>query len=249
MYYEIIGGSFPAVNVVLNEGETVITQSGAMAWCDEDVEMSTNAEGGLLRSIGRMFSGASLMFVRHTAQRDGSKITFSASFPGTIKEFRVDADHEYFAQKSAFLVADEGVEVAMIDGVTDNGFGLEWQPLIGGRVVVKAKELLLKSGPLLPVLSLLFSMGFFFWVMLYLGALTFAGKGKDRSLLMFLPSAAVYLTLFIAVPYGRTFRYIYPFVLCVFIFLSAPLRSPSETPDSPQTPAVPDDPSLSPPST
>ena len=79
MYYEIIGGSFPAVNVVLAEGETVITQSGAMAWCDEDVQMSTNAEGGLLRSIGRMFSGASLMFVRHTAQRDGSKITFSAS--------------------------------------------------------------------------------------------------------------------------------------------------------------------------
>ena len=45
MFYEIIGGSFPAVNVVLNEGETVITQSGAMAWCDENIEMSTNAEG------------------------------------------------------------------------------------------------------------------------------------------------------------------------------------------------------------
>ena len=31
MEYEIIGGSFPAVNVTLNEGETVFTQSGAMA--------------------------------------------------------------------------------------------------------------------------------------------------------------------------------------------------------------------------
>ena len=133
MYYEIIGGSFPAVNVVLNEGETVITQSGAMAWCDEDVEMSTNAEGGLLRSIGRMFSGASLMFVRHTAQRDGSKITFSASFPGTIKEFRVDADHEYFAQKSAFLVADEGVEV---DATVNKNF---WAGLLGGEGFILQK--------------------------------------------------------------------------------------------------------------
>ena len=113
MYYEIIGGSFPAVNVVLNDGETVVTQSGAMAWCDEDIEMSTNAEGGLLKSIGRMFSGASLMFVRHTAHRDGSKITFSASFPGTIREFEIDEEHEYFAQKSAFLASEEGVEMSV----------------------------------------------------------------------------------------------------------------------------------------
>ncbi len=133
MYYEIIGGSFPAVNVVLSEGETVITQSGAMAWCDQDVEMSTNAEGGLLRSIGRMFSGASLMFVRHTAHRNGSKITFSASFPGTIKEFRVDEDHEYFAQKSAFLVADEGVEV---DATVNKNF---WAGLLGGEGFILQK--------------------------------------------------------------------------------------------------------------
>ena len=127
MYYEIIGGSFPAVNVVLNDGETVITQSGAMAWCDKDIQMSTNAEGGLLKSIGRMFSGASLMFVRHTAQRNGSKITFSASFPGTIKEFEVDADHEYYAQKSAFLVAEEGVN---IDATVNKKF---WAGLLGGE--------------------------------------------------------------------------------------------------------------------
>jgi uncharacterized protein (TIGR00266 family) len=133
MKYEIIGGGFPAVNVVLNEGETVFTQSGAMAWCDETVEMSTNAEGGLLKSIGRMFSGASLMFVRHTATQDGSAITFSSSFPGTIREFRVDEDHEYFAQKSAFLVAEEGVNV---DATVNKNF---WAGLLGGEGFVLQK--------------------------------------------------------------------------------------------------------------
>ncbi|MBQ1741132.1 MAG: TIGR00266 family protein [Erysipelotrichaceae bacterium] len=133
MFYEIIGGSFPAVNVVLNEGETVITQSGAMAWCDENIEMSTNAEGGLLKSLGRMFSGASLMFVRHTAKQDDSKITFSASFPGTIKEFEVDSEHEYFAQKSAFLVAEEGVN---IDASVNKHF---WSGLFGGEGFILQK--------------------------------------------------------------------------------------------------------------
>ena len=124
MRYEIIGGSFPAVNMYLDKDETVLTQSGAMAWCDSTVEMSTNAEGGLLKSLGRMFSGASLMFVRHTAREDDSKITFSASFPGTIKEFVVDADHEYIAQKSAFLVAQDTVNV---DATINNVSTIEWE--------------------------------------------------------------------------------------------------------------------------
>ena len=133
MKYEIIGGSFPAVNVVLDEGETLITQSGAMAWCDENVTMSTNAEGGLMKSLGRMFSGASLMFVRHTAKKDGARITFSASFPGTIREFNVDPEHEYFAQKSAFLVAEEGVK---IDATVNKNF---WAGLVGGEGFILQK--------------------------------------------------------------------------------------------------------------
>ena len=133
MRYEIVGGSFPAVNMILDRDETVITQSGAMAWCDSSIDMSTNAEGGLLKSIGRMFSGASLMFVRHTATEDGSKITFSASFPGTIKEFVVDEDHEYIAQKSAFLVAQDSVN---IDATINKNF---WAGLLGGEGFVLQK--------------------------------------------------------------------------------------------------------------
>ena len=89
--------------------------------------MSTNAEGGLLKSVGRMFSGASLMFVKHTATQDNSSVTFSASFPGSIKEFNVDENHEYFAQKSAFLVCDEGVNV---EATANKNF---WAGLFGGE--------------------------------------------------------------------------------------------------------------------
>ncbi len=130
MEYEIIGGSFPAVNVTLEKGETVFTQSGAMAWSDTNISMETNAEGGLLKSIGRALSGASLMFVRHTAMEDDASITFSASFPGEIREFKVDADHEYIAQKSAFLVAEEGVEV---DATVSKSF---WAGLVGGEGII-----------------------------------------------------------------------------------------------------------------
>ena len=130
MKFEIIGGSFPAAEVTLNQGEKVFTQSGAMAWADQDVKMSTNMEGGFLKSLGRAFSGTSLMFVTHEAQRDNSKVTFSSSFPGTIKEFKVSPSNEYIAQKSAFLVADPGVNV---DATVNKNF---WAGLFGGEGIV-----------------------------------------------------------------------------------------------------------------
>jgi len=133
MKYEIFGGSFPAAKVTLNAGESVVTQSGAMAWSDASIQMDTNAEGGLLKSIGRMFSGASLMFVTHTATKDNSEVTFSAAFPGTIKEFDVDENHEYIAQKSAFLVADPTVNV---DATVNKNF---WSGLLGGEGFVLQK--------------------------------------------------------------------------------------------------------------
>ena len=131
MKYEIIGGSFPAVNMVLDKDETVFTQSGAMAWCDTNVAMTTDTEGGFMKSLGRMFSGTSLMFVRHKALEDGAKVTFSASFPGTIKEFKIDAEHEYIAQKSAFLVAEEGVNV---DATINDNF---WAGLFGEGLILQ----------------------------------------------------------------------------------------------------------------
>ena len=130
MKYEIFGGSFPAATVTLDRGEKVFTQSGAMAWADDDIAMSTNMEGGFLKSLGRAFSGTSLMFVTHEALRDDSKVTFSSSFPGTIKEFNIDANHEYIAQKSAFLVADPGVNV---DATVNKNF---WAGVFGGEGIV-----------------------------------------------------------------------------------------------------------------
>lgn len=127
MKYQIHGGNFPGVDVTLDSGESVYTQSGAMAWSDSDVSIETDTKGGFLQTVGRMLSGASLMFVTHTAHHDNSNITFANSFPGTIIGFEVDENHRYIGQKSSFLVADKGVNVEAI--VTKSG----WAGLFGGE--------------------------------------------------------------------------------------------------------------------
>lgn len=133
MRHEIFGGSFPAVKVVLDEGEEVYTQSGAMMWTSPEISMSTNMEGGFLKSLGRMFSGSSLMFVTHHSNADDAVITFASAFPGTIKAFTVDEYHEYYAQKSAFLVADKTVQV---DATVNKNF---WAGLLGGEGFILQK--------------------------------------------------------------------------------------------------------------
>lgn len=57
MNYKIIGQTVPSVEISLNQGEQLFTQSGGMAWQSDGIEMSTNTRGGLLKGFGRMLAG------------------------------------------------------------------------------------------------------------------------------------------------------------------------------------------------
>ena len=84
MEYKIIGETVPVVEMTLNAGETVYTQSGGMAYQSEGIAMKTNARGGIMKSIGRAFSGESMFMANYTAQKDGATIAFAATVPGNV---------------------------------------------------------------------------------------------------------------------------------------------------------------------
>jgi len=110
MRYEIIGNTVPAVEVTLNSGESMFTQSGAMIWQTAGINMSTNARGGVASSLGRLFTGESLFMTNYTSVRDGSKIAFGATVPGTVLPVDISRG-EIIVQKGAFLCAEQSVEL------------------------------------------------------------------------------------------------------------------------------------------
>lgn len=110
MKYEIIGQTVPAVEVTLNSGESMFTQSGGMVWQTEGIKMSTNARGGLVKSLGRMFTGESLFMANYTAERDGAKIAFGSTVPGSVVPVDIGRG-EMITQKGAFLCAEQTVDV------------------------------------------------------------------------------------------------------------------------------------------
>lgn len=112
MQYKIQGDSLPVVICELENGESLISESGSMSWMSPNMEMKTNA-GGLGKAFGRMFSGESIFQNIYTARNGKGMIAFASSFPGAIRAVEITPDHPVICQKSAFLAATSGVELSV----------------------------------------------------------------------------------------------------------------------------------------
>lgn len=113
MKYEIKGDTLPVVICELNAGETMITESGAMAWMSPNMNMETTTNGEIGKAFGRMFSGENLFQNRYTAKGGTGMIAFASSFPGSIKAFEISPGKEYIFQKKTFLAGESGVNISV----------------------------------------------------------------------------------------------------------------------------------------
>ncbi len=111
MQYQISGGNLPVVELSLNGGEAVFTESGGMSWMDKCFNMSTNMEGGLLKGIGRKMAGESMFLTTYTCEAQFGRIAFASSMPGNIIPLQLGPGQSLIAQKKAFLVAERSVQL------------------------------------------------------------------------------------------------------------------------------------------
>ena len=113
MRYEIIGKTVPAVEFTLNRGESIYSQRGGMTWQTDGINMKTNARGGVMKSLGRMFTVESIFMNTYTANVDGAKVAFATTVPGDIVSVNVGENNGFTVQKSAFLCAEPGVDMSI----------------------------------------------------------------------------------------------------------------------------------------
>ncbi len=112
MKYSIEGGSLPVAIVQLDPGDVMISEAGARTWARGNVVTETSSEGGLGKSLGRMFAGESLFLSKYTAHGP-SEIAFASSFPGRIVAKELGPGESIICQKKAFMAATYGVQLAM----------------------------------------------------------------------------------------------------------------------------------------
>lgn len=112
MEYRVIGNTVPVVEIMLRNGETVYTQTGGMAYQTAGIEMKTNANGGVMRSLGRMFTGESIFMANYKAIQDGATVAFATTVPGAIIPIDLtNIPNGLIIQKGAFLCAESTVDL------------------------------------------------------------------------------------------------------------------------------------------
>ncbi len=115
MQYKILGQTVPVVEMTLNRGETVYTQRGGMSYQTNGISMKTNARGGIMKSLGRMFTGESIFMANYTAEVDGAMVAFATTVPGNVIPVDLrQMPNGMILQKNAFLCAEDSVETSVV---------------------------------------------------------------------------------------------------------------------------------------
>ena len=112
MQYQITGDNLPAAIIHLEEGEQLVTESGAMSWMTPNMKMKTQA-GGIGKAIGRMFAKEHIFQNIYTAEGGPGIIATASSFPGEIKAVKLSPGHDVVIQKSAFLASETSISLSV----------------------------------------------------------------------------------------------------------------------------------------
>ncbi|MFP4589355.1 MAG: TIGR00266 family protein [Candidatus Acetothermia bacterium] len=111
MDFEIRGDNLQVLEVNLNKGDSMYTEKGGMSWMSENVKMKTDSHGGVMKGLGRMFSGESLFMTTYSAKTDGESVAFSSEFPGKIVHRNLNSGESIIAQRDAFMCAASSVDL------------------------------------------------------------------------------------------------------------------------------------------
>jgi len=101
---------YASLHVLLDEGEQVITETGAMMGMDPALKMETNMKGGLLGAFKRAIGGESVFLNTYTATGPGQQIDIAPSIPGDMIAIEL-ASGSVKVQRGSYVAHHGDIEV------------------------------------------------------------------------------------------------------------------------------------------
>lgn len=102
---------FAVLRVSLEQGQRVYAEPSAMASMDANISLKAGFKGGLMRSVGRMFAGESLVMNTFSANAGPGEVMLAPGAAGEVVAYPLQAGSLYL-QRGAFLANSEGVDVS-----------------------------------------------------------------------------------------------------------------------------------------
>lgn len=118
MNAQIQGTVMPVLEVSLENGESVFSESGELGWISASVQMRTGAsvggqQGGLFGALGRALAGGTLFMTEYTAAGGPGLAVFTTKLPGQIVPIELDGSRGYLVHRHGFLAAQPGVQFSV----------------------------------------------------------------------------------------------------------------------------------------
>lgn len=113
MKYRIAGTTMQALEVLLFQGEAVVTEVGGMSWMKGSVDMKTNMPGGLFGGLARAAMGESIFLTTYTCLGEKAEITFTPEAPGSIVPIDLAEGQSIIAQRDSFMCGQQSVSMAI----------------------------------------------------------------------------------------------------------------------------------------
>lgn len=118
MNHQIQGTVMPVLEVSLDNGETVFSESGELGWISASIQLRTGAsaggqQGGLFGALGRAFAGGTLFMTEYTAAGGPGLAVFTTKLPGQIVPLQLDGSRSYMVHRHGFLAAQLGVQFSV----------------------------------------------------------------------------------------------------------------------------------------
>ncbi len=109
MKYDLQGTTMQLLNIELNEGENVTSESGRFVFMSDNIKMETKAKGGFWKGVKRKFAGESFFLVDFSCAGGKGIVSFGSEFPGKIIPLKLNPGEEIIAQKDAFLCSEDTI--------------------------------------------------------------------------------------------------------------------------------------------
>ncbi len=101
---------FAMIDCQLEDGESIVSESGAMISMSANIKMKTSARGGILAAAKRKLLGGESIFQNtYTANGGEGRVMLAPGMPGDIFPFELEAGRSLMIQSSAYVAATEDV--------------------------------------------------------------------------------------------------------------------------------------------
>ncbi len=117
MQTRIHGTVMPALEVLLQPGESVFAEAGELSWMTNSINLTTHTQfgggGGFLGVIKRMAGGGTLFMTEYQALGYPGEIAFATKVPGHIVPVELHSREEFYIHRHGFLCGTPGVQIGL----------------------------------------------------------------------------------------------------------------------------------------